>query len=92
MVVSKAKLPHPKISTLGSASEHDYEVFKNDLLPLLRNSICYLDSAYFDEAHQEYYKEKYGVTIHAIAKRKRGQKVLFSDQNYQNTMNICLLN
>ncbi len=90
-MASEAKLPHPTISTLSSASEHDYEVFKNDLLPLLRNSICYLDSAfldsaYFDEGHRAYYKEKYGVTIHAIAKRKRGQKALFSDQNYQNTM------
>ena len=86
VVASEAKLPHPKISTLSSASEHDYEVFKNNILPLVKNSKCYLDSAYFDEAHKEYYKEKYGVTIHAIAKRKRGQKVLFADQNYQNTM------
>lgn len=86
VMASNNKLPHPKISTLSSASQHDYEVFKNDLLPLVKNSKCYLDSAYFDEANVEYYKEKYGITIHAIAKRKRGQKALFSDQNYQNTM------
>jgi hypothetical protein len=35
----------------------DYEVFKNDLIPLLNNAKCYLDSAYLDEANQVYYLE-----------------------------------
>lgn len=86
VVASQSKLPHPMQSTLSSASEHDYEVFKNDLLPLLKNAKCYLDSAYFDEANQEYYEKEYNVKIYAIAKRQRGQTELFVDQISQNTM------
>lgn len=85
VVASEAKLPHPGITYLSSAATHDYEVFKNDLIPLLSNAKCYLDSAYFDEANQAYYLEHFNVTIHAIAKRKRGQNTLFADQKYQNT-------
>jgi hypothetical protein len=85
VMASEAKLPHPKFSALSSAAVQDYEVFKNDLLPLLKNSKCYLDSAYFDEANKAYYLEEFNVTIHAIAKKKRGQKTLFADQSYQNT-------
>lgn len=86
VVASEAKLPHPMLSILSRASEHDYEVFKSDLLPCLKNAKCYLDSAYFDEANQAYYEKEYNVTIHAIEKRKRGQKELFADQKYLNTM------
>ena len=85
VVASEARLPHPTITHLSSAAAHDYEVFKNDLIPLLNNAKCYLDSAYFDEANQVYYLENFNVTIHAITKRKRGQKTLFADQKYQNT-------
>ena len=86
VVASEKKLPHPMFSTLSSAAVHDYEIFKNDLLPNLSHSKCYLDSAYFDESNKAYYREKYNVEIHAIAKKQRGQKELFADQNYTNTM------
>jgi hypothetical protein len=85
VVASDKSLPHPVLSTLSSASAHDYEVFKNELLHLAQNSKCYLDSAYYDVKNKEFILQKYNVTICAIAKRKRGQKELFTDQKIQNT-------
>jgi len=85
VIASANKLPHPAISTLSSASAHDYEVFKNELIHLARGSKLYLDSAYYDEGNKAFYEQKYNVTICAIAKRKRGQKSLFADQKYRNT-------
>lgn len=80
VVASSSSLPHPALSTLSRASVHDYEIFKNELLPQVPKSICYLDSAYYDENNKAYIKQKYNVTICAVAKRKRGQKALFYDQ------------
>ena len=79
VVASEAKLPHLMLSTLSRASEHDYEVLKNDLLPLLKNAKCYFDSANpiaigIDEANQEYYEKEYNVTIHAIEKKEKRTK------------------
>lgn len=85
LLSSSKKLPYPVISTLAPASVHDYEVFKNELLHQVKNSKCYLDSAYFDEKNKDFYKQEYDVTICAIAKRKRGQKELFADQKIRNT-------
>lgn len=85
VIASQAKLPHPAYSSLSSASAHDYEVFKNELLPLIPNSKCYLDSAYYDEANKDFIQQTYRVTICAIAKRVRGQKHLFADQKQRNT-------
>jgi len=58
LMASESKLPHPALSTLSSASAHDYEVFKNGLLHRARGSKCYLDSAYFDEGNKTSYIEK----------------------------------
>jgi len=85
LISSSDKLPHPAISTLSSASAHDYQVFKNELLHQVKGSKCYLDSAYFDEKNKVFYEQEYDVTICAIAKRKRGQKALFADQKILNT-------
>lgn len=85
VVASQKCLPHPALSTLSSASAHDYEVFKNELLHLARNSKCYLDSAYYDLKNKDFILKQYNVVICAIAKRKRGQKELFADQKLQNT-------
>lgn len=85
VVASENRLPHPALSTISSASAHDYNVFKNELLHLARNSKCYLDSAYYDLKNKDFIFDKYNVTICAIAKRKRGQKVLPADLNYHNT-------
>lgn len=85
LMASEAKLPHPFLTTLSSAAEHDYTVCKNEVLPKLRNAICYLDSAYFDEKNKLFYQSQYNVTIMAIEKRKRGQKNLFADQKLLNT-------
>ena len=85
VVASGKQLPHPALSTLSSASVHDYEVFRNELLHIARNSKCYLDSAYYDLKNKEFILQEYNVTICAIAKRKRGQKALFYDQKLQNT-------
>lgn len=85
VVASSNHLPHPALSTLSSASAHDYNVFKNELLHQARNSKCYLDSAYYDLSNKEFIEQEYNVTICAIAKRKRGQIELFFDQKLQNT-------
>jgi hypothetical protein len=85
VVASENKLPHLNMSTLSPASSHDYEVFKNELLPHVKHAKCYLDSAYFDETQQGYYLENFNVTIHAIARKKRGHNTLPADQKYQNT-------
>lgn len=85
VMASKAKLPHPFLTTLSSAADHDYEVCKNQVLPRLRNAICYLDSAYLDKKNKAFYQQEYNVTIMAIEKRKRGQKHLFADQKLLNT-------
>lgn len=84
LVSSSSDLPHPVVSTLSPASAHDYEVFRNELIHQVRGSKCYLDSAYFDEKNKAFFQEQYDVTICAIAKRKRGQKVLFADQKLLN--------
>ena len=84
-VASEAKLPHACLTTLSSAANHDYDVFKNELLPHISHAKCYLDSAYLDEKNKQYFKEKYDVTILAIEKRKRGQQNLFTDQKWLNT-------
>ena len=85
VVASGNQLPHPALSTLSSAAVHDYNVFKNELLHLARNSKCYLDSAYYDRSNKEFIEQQYNVTICAIAKRKRGQIELFFEQKLQNT-------
>ena len=85
VVASDKRLPHPDLTALSSASAHDYDVFKNELLHLARNSTCYLDSAYYDIGNKDFIEQEYNVTICAIAKRKRGQQELFSDQKIQNT-------
>lgn len=85
VVASEAKLPHACFTTISSAANHDYEVFKNELLPQIRDAKCYLDSAYLDESNKDYFKDKYNVTIQAIIKRKKGQKRLFTDQKWLNT-------
>lgn len=85
VVNAKKSLPHPDLTALSSASVHDYDIFKHDLVLRLKNAKCYLDSAYFDEKNKTYYLETSNVEVIAIAKRKKGQKVLFADQNYQNT-------
>jgi len=85
LMASESRLPHPTLSTLSSASAHDYEVFRNELPHRVRGSKCYLDSAYFDEGNKVFYEQEYGVTICAIEKRKRGQRELFADQKMLNT-------
>lgn len=85
IIANQAKLPHPALSRLSGAAAHDYEVFKNELLPCIPYSKCYLDSAYFDETNKDYFFEVYHVKILAIIKRKRGQKQLFADQKQYNT-------
>ena len=85
VVASEPKLPHACLTTIPSAANHDYEVFKNELLPKISHAKCYLDSAYLDEKNRNYFKQEFNVTIHAIAKRKRGQVRLFTDQKWLNT-------
>lgn len=85
VVSAQKRLPHPDLTALSGASVHDYDIFKHDLILRIKNAKCYLDSAYFDEQNKAYYLETSNVEVIAIAKRKKGQKVLFADQNYQNT-------
>lgn len=84
LMADNAKLPQLSVIALSGAAPHDVKIFKEQIAPHCRNSKCYADSAYCDEASVPELLEDFNVTVCPIQKRKKGQKELFFDQKCQN--------
>jgi hypothetical protein len=73
LVSSEAKLPHPFLTTLSSAADHDYEVCKTSFSPRLRHATCYLDNAYFDEKNQNFINKNTMSQLWLLKKENEGK-------------------
>ena len=85
LMACDATLPMMSVMVLSSAAPHDNTIFKEQIAPNCRNSKCYADSAYCDQAAKAELLDYFNVTVCPIQKRKKGQKDLFFDQKCQNT-------
>ena len=79
-------LPIPLQLDLSKASANDNRIFKEQIATLYRDLRVYGDKIYFDKEVFEDFQKDYRVHVLACQKRKKGQKHLFADQKFFNTM------
>jgi len=79
-------IPKPLQFVLSAASENDNIVFKEQMAPMYRNLRVYGDKIYHDESAKKDLWKQFQIEVLACQKRKRGQKHLYADQKFFNTM------
>ena len=79
-------LPLPLQFVLSEASANDNRIFKEQIALSYRDLRVYGDKIYFDKEVFEDLKQQNRIHVLACQKRVRGQKHLFADQKFFNTM------